>query len=75
VIVVYLPEESEIELENIHSNFEINFSYYSKIIPIIIKRYFVLSILSKNRITARIVALLVSDARISFANAGFGRST
>lgn len=28
-----------------------------------------------NQITARIVALLVSDARISFGNAGFGWST
>jgi hypothetical protein len=67
----------EIELENIHSNVEINFLYYLKIIPII-KKNFTDMIEIKSCgffFTKRIFALFESDVRISLVNAGLGRST
>jgi len=39
MIVVYHHKQMEIELENIHSNVEIYFLYYLKIIPIIKKNF------------------------------------
>lgn len=78
MIVVYHHKQMEIELENIHSNVEIYFLYYLKIIPIVKKTNSTDMIeikLCRFFFTKRIFALFESDARISRVNAGLGRST